>query len=155
MALTITKLSDTFSSCPQINPEDITEIAQLGFKAIINARPDNEGGGEQPTSNSLKEAAEKAGLSYIHIPVIPANIKPNDISTCASFVSNAPTPVLGFCKTGMRATSLYKSAQQLNQPTDNMSNQHCLASKVSGFFKNRCLVTKLYRKMTNTKTSAE
>jgi uncharacterized protein (TIGR01244 family) len=151
MSLTITKHSETFSSCPQINPEDIAEIAQLGFKTIMNARPDNEGGAEQPLSNNLKTAAEKAGLTYVHIPVIPNNIQPSDVNTCASFVSNAPTPVLGFCKTGMRATSLYNATQQASQTSTNIGKQNWVMGKVNSFFKNKCLVTKLYRKLTNTK----
>jgi uncharacterized protein (TIGR01244 family) len=147
MALTITKHSETFSSCPQINPEDLAEIAQLGFKTIINARPDNEGGDSQPASNNIKAAAEKAGLSYIHIPVVPSNIKANDIAACAEFTSNAPTPILGFCKTGMRATSLYKSTQQTSNPSASMGKQNWLMQKVSNFFQNKCLLTKLYRKL--------
>lgn len=150
MALTITKHNEHFSSCPQINPEDVEEIVQLGFKSIINARPDNEGGVEQPLSDKLKIAAEAAGLTYIHIPVIPNNIQPSDVDTCASFVSKAPTPVLGFCKTGMRATSLYQSTQQASQATNNIGRQNWLVTKVTSFFKNKCLLTKLYRKITTT-----
>jgi uncharacterized protein (TIGR01244 family) len=150
MALTITKHNEHFSSCPQINPEDVEEIVQLGFKSIINARPDNEGGVEQPLSDKLKIAAEAAGLTYIHIPVIPNNIQPSDVDTCASFVSNAPTPVLGFCKTGMRATSLYQSTQQASQATNNIGRQIWLITKVTSFFKKKCLLTKLYRKITTT-----
>lgn len=150
MALTITKHNEQFSSCPQINPKDVAEIAQLGFKSIINARPDNEGGVEQPLSDNLKIAAEAAGLTYIHIPVIPNNIQPNDVDTCASFVSNAPTPVLGFCRTGLRATSLYKSTPHASQAANNMGKQNWLITKVTGFFKNKCLLTKLYRKITTT-----
>ena len=150
MALKITKHNETFSSCPQINPEDVTEIARLGFKTIINARPDNEGGAEQPISNSIEVAAKKAGLSYVHIPVVPNNIQPSDIAACANFALNAPTPILGFCKTGMRATSLFSSAQQKNNPSTNIGKENWLVQKVSGFFKNKCLLTKLYRKITST-----
>ncbi len=150
MALTITKHSETFSSCPQINPEDVPEIAKLGFKSIMNARPDNEGGAEQPLSDNLKIAAEKAGLSYVHIPVVPNNIQSSDIAACANFTLHAPTPILGFCKTGMRATSLFNSAQQKNNPSTNIDKENWLVQKVSGFFKNKCLLTKLYRKITNT-----
>ena len=84
MTLSITKHADSFSSTPQITPEDIVEIAELGFKSIINARPDHEGGSDQPLSESIKAAAEKAGLHYIHIPVVPNNIQPTDIETCSA-----------------------------------------------------------------------
>jgi len=112
MALSITKHSENFSSTAQLTPEDMAEIAALGFKTVMNARPDHEGGSDQPTSASMQSAAETAGLHYVHIPVIPNNIQPTDISTCARFSAGAPTPILGFCKSGMRATSLYKAAQE-------------------------------------------
>jgi uncharacterized protein (TIGR01244 family) len=54
MTIQITKLTDEFSTAPQISVEDIAEIAQLGFKTIINNRPDAEGGDEQPKSAQLK-----------------------------------------------------------------------------------------------------
>ena len=114
MQPSITKHTETFSSCPQISPEDIPSIAALGYKTIINNRPDNEGGATQPTSESIKLAAEQAGLHYIHIPVIPNNITPSNIETCVNFVADRPTPILGFCKTGMRATSLFKATLQTN-----------------------------------------
>ena len=150
MTLSITKHSEIFSSAPQINPEDIAEIAALGYKAIINARPDNEGGANQPASIILQSAAEKAGLHYIHIPVIPNNIKEGDITTCVHFVTNTPTPMLGFCRTGMRATNLHTLAQQKVNPNTAPTKQNWLTNKLSHFFQNKCLITKLYRKI-NTK----
>ncbi len=149
MTLTITKHSETFSSCPQINPEDIAEIVELGYKTIINARPDKEGGNQQPTGDSIKDAAEKAGLKYIHIPVIPNNIGEDDIQACMHFLSNAPTPVIGFCKTGMRATNLYRLAQTKSSG-DSIAKQNWLMGKISNFFQNKCLITKLYRKLSKT-----
>lgn len=146
MTLQITKHSEAFSSCPQISPDDIAEIKSLGFKTIINARPDQEGGNSQPASESIKAIVEKAGLKYIHIPVVPNNIGADAIQACAHFLNNAPTPILGFCKTGMRANNLYQSAQKLNAGHSTAS-QNWLSQKISDFFKNRCLLTKLYRKL--------
>lgn len=146
MPLIISKHSESFSSCPQISPEDIQEVVALGFKTIINNRPDNEGGAAQPSSDNIKLAAEKAGLQYIHIPVTPNNITPPHIETCANFVTNAPTPILGFCKTGMRASSLYKSTQQASTPSTGSAKQSWLMQKMCYFFKNKCFFTKIYRK---------
>jgi uncharacterized protein (TIGR01244 family) len=79
MTIQLTKITDDFSTAPQISVNDMAEIAHLGFKTIINNRPDNEGGAEQPTSAQLGVAAEKLGLKYVHIPIIPNNIQPNQI----------------------------------------------------------------------------
>lgn len=148
MALNITKHTDQFSSSPQLNPEEMAEIAKLGFKSIINARPDNEGGNAQPTSAQIQKAAEEAGLSYVHIPVVPNNIQPDAIEACARFVAEAPAPMLGFCKSGMRAASLYGLAEKKNNP--NAESHNWLSQKVTHFFANKCLLTKLYRKIANT-----
>jgi len=150
MTLSITRISETFSTSPQISADDVAEIAALGFKTIINNRPDSEGGAEQPTSDAIKSAADKAGLTYIHIPVIPGNITEANVSECASFLMHVPTPILGFCRTGNRASSLYQQASNKNNPGSTSSaKQNWLMQKVCNFFKNKCLITKMVRKFTS------
>jgi len=110
MTIQITKQSNEFSTASQISLEDIADIAKLGFKSIINNRPDNEGGDSQPSSEQLKMAAEAYGLVYSHIPVIPNNIQAEDIAAFSVAYAAAAKPVLGFCRTGYRAESIYKLA---------------------------------------------
>lgn len=110
MQLAITKHSALFSTCPQIQPEDIATIAALGFKTIMNNRPDNEGGTSQPTSAAIQKMADQLGLTYIHIPVTPGQITETNIADCRTLLTRAPTPILGFCKSGNRASSLYQRA---------------------------------------------
>jgi uncharacterized protein (TIGR01244 family) len=111
MRLAITKHTENFSTSPQISVADVAEIAVLGFKSIINNRPDGEGGAEQPLSDQIKAAAEKLGLAYIHIPVIPGNISADNVSQCATFLASAATPVLAFCRTGTRSGNLYQTVR--------------------------------------------
>lgn len=111
MSIEITQQSTNFSTAPQITADDIAEIAELGFKTIINNRPDYEGGESQPSSAQIKTAAEQAGLSYVHIPVIPNNIQPEEIAAFAAAYAIAAKPVLAFCRTGNRANNLFKLAQ--------------------------------------------
>lgn len=141
MTIQITKVSDDFSTAPQISVEDIAEIAQLGFKTIINNRPDNEGGAEQPNSVQLATAAEKLGLNYVYIPVIPNNIQPSQIDAFSATYSLAAKPVLGFCRTGNRAGSIFKLAQT------SLSNQSSAATPkgLLAWLKSKCLITRLWR----------
>ncbi|MFW5432372.1 MAG: TIGR01244 family sulfur transferase [Methylophilaceae bacterium] len=111
MTVQITKLSENFSTAPQISADDVAKIVQLGFKTVINNRPDNEGGADQPTSALLQAAAEAAGLAYVHIPVIPNNIRPTQVDAFTVAYNAAGKPVLGFCRTGNRAGSIYKLSQ--------------------------------------------
>jgi len=140
MALTITKISDDYSTSPQITPNDIAEIAQLGFKTIINNRPDLEGGAEQPTSNVLAEVAKQYGLHYVYIPVVPNQIQDSQVDAFSQALSDAPKPVLGFCRTGNRASQMFtrantKSANQSGNPLQAMC----------AWMKSKCLITRFAR----------
>jgi sulfide:quinone oxidoreductase len=139
MTIQITKVTDEFSTAPQINVEDIAEVAKLGFKTIINNRPDAEGGNEQPTSAQLKAEAEKLGLSYVHIPVVPNNIMPNQIDAFTSAYSVATKPVLGFCRTGNRAGNMFRLSQS------NSGQQNTAPKGLVAWLKSKCLITRVWR----------
>lgn len=140
MTIQITQHTPEFSTTAQINTEDIAEIAQLGFKTIINNRPDLEGGAEQPTSEQIKIAAEKLGLHYIYIPVVPNNIQTHQIAEFSSAFVAATKPVLGFCRTGNRASSLFKLAQS---DADSPPKSPFQAFKI--WLQSKCLITRLYQ----------
>lgn len=139
MTIQITKITDDFSTAPQISVEDIAEIAQLGFKSIINNRPDNEGGAEQPTSAQLNLAAEKLGLAYVYIPVIPNNIQPEQVAAFNVAYGLAAKPVLGFCRTGNRAGSIFKLAQA------DSSTPEAPPKGLIAWLKSKCLITRFWR----------
>jgi uncharacterized protein (TIGR01244 family) len=139
MTIQITKVSDDFSTAPQISVADIAEIAQMGFKTIINNRPDNEGGAEQPTSAQIALATEKLGLKYIHIPVIPNNIQPAQVEEFSAAYNLAAKPVLGFCRTGNRAGSIFKLSQT------NSSAPKASPKGLIAWLKSKCLITRFWR----------
>lgn len=140
MTLQITKVSDDFSTVPQISAEDIAEIAQLGFKTIINNRPDHEGGDAQPTSAQLKKVAEDHHLTYVYIPIIPNNIQAEQIDAFNAAYVAVAKPVLGFCKTGNRAGSIFK----LSQAATNQ-NIEVAPKGLWAWLKSKCLITRLWR----------
>lgn len=139
MTIQITKLTDDFSTAPQISIEDMAEIAHLGFKTIINNRPDNEGGAEQPTSAQIAAAAETQGLTYIYIPVIPNNIQPVQVEEFNTAYNLAAKPVLGFCRTGNRAGTIFKLAQ-----TD-ASAPEAPPKGLIAWLKSKCLIMRIWR----------
>ncbi len=111
MAVKITQHSKNFSTAPQINVDDVAEIAQLGFKTIINNRPDDEGGALKPTSAQIQAAAKKHGLDYIYVPVIPNKISDQLDTYSAAYIA-AEKPVLGYCGTGYRAGVIFNLAKE-------------------------------------------
>lgn len=110
MTLLVNKLNEDFSFTSQVDIKDISEIAGLVFKSIINNRPDFEGGGDQPQSAEIEAVAKTNGIAYVHIPVIPNQITPENIAAFKHAYDSAPKPILGFCKTGNRASTLCSSA---------------------------------------------
>lgn len=103
-------IDNDFHIAPQIGHGDIKMIAEKGFTTIINNRPDNEQAG-QPLSKALEIEAKKLGLMYHHIPILPGKATIEDVHNFKRALAESSGPVLGFCKTGMRAKSMHAACQ--------------------------------------------
>ena len=97
----------------QLDPASMAEVARMGFRAVVNNRPDYEGGYDQPTNADLEKAARAAGLDYRHLPVSGNYQGPEDASRMAHLLRDLPRPVLLFCRSGARSTRLYMMAQDI------------------------------------------
>ena len=67
--LPLRQIADQVCVAPQLGPEAMAEAFRLGFRSVVNNRPDFEHGPDQPTSAALAAAAISAGLEYRHLPV--------------------------------------------------------------------------------------
>lgn len=114
MSFNPTKVSEAFSSAPQLMLEDIPQAAAQGYKTILNCRPDGEGGPDQPSGAQLKAAAEQHGLAYFHFPVAMGTAGAEHATEVAKVLASAPKPVVGFCRSGTRATKLYQAASDVS-----------------------------------------
>ena len=115
MSMTLTPLAIAPDVCVtgQLEPAAMREVAQLGFRAVVNNRPDHEGGPDQPTSRDIEQAAHAAGLAYRHLPVSGAYQSPEEASQLAHLLNELPRPLLLFCRSGARSARLYMLAQQV------------------------------------------
>ncbi len=111
-SLPIRQVAADFCVAPQLAPETMAELAALGFRSVINNRPDFEGGPDQPTSAAMQAAAEAAGLAYRHLPVSGMYQSPEEAAAMAQLLRELPAPVLAFCRSGARSTKLYQLATQ-------------------------------------------
>jgi uncharacterized protein (TIGR01244 family) len=98
---------------PQLTPEAMAEAAALGFKSVVNNRPDFEHGPDQPTSAAIEAAARSAGLEYRYLPVDGGYQSPEEIAAFAQLLQELPRPLLAFCRSGARSTRLFMAAQAL------------------------------------------
>ena len=113
MSLPISCHTSQFGTLGQINPSHLAEIVRQGYKSVINNRPDGEGGPDQPSNASIQAEAEKLGLSYAYLPVVPSAITPAQVQEMARLLKTMPGPILAFCRSGARSTNLYHLAMQL------------------------------------------
>jgi uncharacterized protein (TIGR01244 family) len=107
-------IAEDVYTAPQLHPEAMASAAEAGFKAVLNNRPDFEGGPDQPTSQAMAAAAAAAGLQYAHLPVQGGYQSPEEIAACAKLLQELPRPLLMFCRSGARSTQLYRQATALD-----------------------------------------
>jgi uncharacterized protein (TIGR01244 family) len=86
--------------------EDVTKLAQRGYKAIIDLRAD-----EEPTCGGLKPVEEQScvadqGLSYRNIPIGATTLDSCHIDHMNEAVRKAQGRVLIHCGSGRRACAL-------------------------------------------------
>ena len=97
------------TTCGQVQVEEIAELAAQGCRMLINNRPDGEAPG-QPLSDELQAEAQRHGIGYRHIPVVPGQASEADARAFAEAVRQSDGPVVAFCRTGGRAAALQKMA---------------------------------------------
>jgi uncharacterized protein (TIGR01244 family) len=95
----------------QLTPEAMAEAARLGFRSVVNNRPDFEHGPQQPTSAAIEAAALAAGLEYRHLPVDSGFQTPEQVEAFTRLLDELPRPLLVFCRSGARSTRLYQLAR--------------------------------------------
>ncbi|MBS0480294.1 MAG: TIGR01244 family phosphatase [Proteobacteria bacterium] len=104
------RVDDSISVSPQIQPEDIAAIKAAGFVAVVNNRPDDEQDG-QPAGDSIRTAAESAGLAYTAIPIGQAGFSHPQVAAMIDVLESAGGPVLAFCRSGTRSCNLWALAR--------------------------------------------
>jgi uncharacterized protein (TIGR01244 family) len=99
------RVTERLSVAPQLAPADMAAAAQQGFVRVVCNRPDSEGPG-QPSGGAMNAAAQAAGLEFVHIPFAGM---PDAATADAVFaaVSEAPGPVLAYCRSGTRSVTAW------------------------------------------------
>ena len=113
----VKRINDHVSVSPQIRPEDVKAIKDLGFVAIINNRPDGESP-DQPDSATIETAAHEAGLSYHYIPLGREGVSQQMVDETKEVLEGSTGPVFCFCRSGTRSTTLWALSQAGKAPAN-------------------------------------
>jgi uncharacterized protein (TIGR01244 family) len=106
------RVTDEFSTAPQISVADVDEAARQGFRTLVNNRPDGEDPA-QPTGHEIEAAAKAAGLAYFHIPV-RGGPTGEQVEAMRKVLDAADGPVLAFCRSGTRSIITWSLSQAMS-----------------------------------------
>jgi uncharacterized protein (TIGR01244 family) len=113
--LDVKRINDQVSVSPQISPDDLPTLKAAGFTTIINNRPDGESP-DQPSSATMQAAAEKVGLTYHYIPLGREGVSPRMVEDTKAALEGSNGPVLAYCRSGTRSTTLWALSQAGERP---------------------------------------
>ena len=116
------RINDDVSVAPQISPDDMPALKAAGFTTVINNRPDDESPG-QPSSETMRAAAEAAGLAYHFIPLGRDGVSAEMVEQEKAALEGSDGPVLAFCRSGTRSTTLWALAQAGKMPAQEIVQQ--------------------------------
>ena len=98
----IRRLDDKTLVSGQIRPEEVAGLAAHGVTMLVNNRPDGEEP-DQPAASAIEDAAEAAGISYRHVPIL-RGIGPADVDAMQEALRAAGDgQMLAFCRSGTRS----------------------------------------------------
>ena len=102
----IRELTTDLSVADQLTLDDLDAVKEAGFKAVICNRPDEEGE-PHAEANAMAQKANALGLEFRYLPVNGANITDSDVEQHATLLSEVPSPVLTYCRSGARCAKLW------------------------------------------------
>ena len=106
----IKALTPHLSITPQVMVAELEAVAQMGFKAIICNRPDGEGP-DQPSFKEIQTAALALGIQMSYLPAEAGKVSDADGKAFGELLATLPAPVLAYCRTGMRSTTMWALSQ--------------------------------------------
>lgn len=109
------QITPDLAVAPQISPADVAEAARLGFRTLIDNRPDEEA---EPGHDSAAMAAEAeaAGLAFHYLPYYPGALTQELADAFAEAVAGAEGPVLAWCRSGTRSSHLWALSEAGRRP---------------------------------------
>ncbi len=103
-------LTAELSVSPQLTPSELRAAAAAGFRSVICNRPDGEGS-DQPLFSEVERSATDAGMQIRYLPAESGKVTDDQGAAFGALMAELPKPVLAFCRTGMRSTTMWALSQ--------------------------------------------
>lgn len=110
MSIQAFQFTDTLSICGQIQADDVAQLAASGFKTIVCMRPDNEEP-NQPSFDAIQQSANAHNIDTVHLPMMGLPYVESHAQRLKQ-VLDSDQPVFMYCRSGMRAITLWSYVQQ-------------------------------------------
>jgi sulfide:quinone oxidoreductase len=107
-------LDKAISVSDQLVASDLKTLAEQGVKSVFCHRPDGEGA-DQPNFEEIAKAAKKLGIETYYLPVVSGKISDQDVADFTKTYAESAKPVLAYCRSGMRAASLWALSEAPKQ----------------------------------------
>lgn len=114
MTLDLLAVDDRVCVAGQLTPADMKAVADAGFTAVVNNRPDGEAMFGQPRTADIRAAAEAAGLKFLDLPFSGPRASPDQVRALADLLADGEDRVVAYCKSGMRSALLWGAASMAN-----------------------------------------
>lgn len=96
---TIRKINDDLAISGQITSEQLKQIAEAGYKSVLNLRSPDEAGFQ--SSEQLNP--HLLGLQYVNLPIKATEINPQVALQVFQKINELPKPTLVHCDSGIRS----------------------------------------------------
>ncbi|MCE8007861.1 TIGR01244 family sulfur transferase [Aestuariivita sp.] len=115
----IRPLTPRYAVSPQIDPQDLTAIAEAGFTTVICNRPD----AEVPPSHqaaAIAAAAQEAGLTFEVLEITHQSMTPDAVARQRDMIAQSDGPVLAYCASGTRCSVIWALGAVGEMPVDDV-----------------------------------
>ena len=110
-------LNEHFSVAPQVGLEDLKTLSQQGFRSVLCLRPDGEAEG-QPAFASIQAEAAALGMTTAYLPLATIAESNDHLDAFDTLIATLPKPVLSYCRSGLRAASLWALSELAARPAE-------------------------------------
>lgn len=110
-------LTPSLSVCAQIRAEDLEAIQSAGFRSLVCNRPDGESA-DQTDWDTIAQAARARGLQVAWLPAETGKVTNAQGEAFGELLAQLPEPVLAYCRSGLRSSTLWALSQAGHQPTE-------------------------------------